>query len=148
MSRCFHSQKTPWFTDVRICWNRYRNNINQQLVVVTLIIYPKGEWRGLVVSTEDFHSKGWGIESRSFSFFFSDEKFLSKPLSSLLSPKLVSSIWMHDAREGKEGTPGELMKKNRQAFQERSTGLEKGWTGSFRRRLNGERQFGTTWRES
>ena len=31
---------------------------------------------------------------------------------------------MHDAREGK-GTPGELKKKNRQAFQELSTGLEK-----------------------
>ena len=30
-----------------------------------------GERRGLVVSTEDCRSKGRGIESRSFSFFYS-----------------------------------------------------------------------------
>ena len=55
---------------------------------------------------------------------------------------------MHDVRvEKEEGSPGESKEKNRQAFQEMSTGLEKGCTGSFRRQLSGERQFGMTRRE-
>ena len=79
-----------------------------------------------MVSTEDCQSKGRGINpSLSFSFSFI-QKNLYLEASSLLSPKLVSSIWMHDDDDDdnarctrrEKGTPGELRKKNRQAFQE------------------------------
>ena len=68
----------------------------------------EGEWRGLVVSAEDCHSKGRGIESRSFLFLL----FVNVPAANCSEEIVAPSC--HE----KKGGSGELKRKDRQAFRE------------------------------
>ena len=78
----------------------------------SMIFREGGEWHGLAVSVEACHSKGRGIESRSFSFFsFSRKKKNCKSTK--------GSLKRRDLRESRRS--GERKKKNRQAFQDESS---------------------------
>ena len=53
-------------------WTEASKHLFGVLKLLYMVIWLYGgERRGLVVSTEDCHSKGQGIKSRSFSFFYS-----------------------------------------------------------------------------
>ena len=76
-----------------------------------LIIFPHGEWHGLVVSVEACHSKGRGIKSRSFSL-------LIVPFSYIRLFNIIRSInrfhvandERHARRDKEEGPAGVLGK--------------------------------------
>ena len=65
-----------------------------------------GERRGLVVSTEDCHSKGQGIKSRSFSFFYSFKPREKKRKTTNVSQKEETRQKKRERRDEEEKPAG------------------------------------------
>ena len=84
-----------------------------------------GEWRGLMVSVEDCHSKGQRFKSQSFLFFRS-------PIAMLYVAK---SFWMKTPCEKRTWKRGSQRERGRTGRRIRN-GYKK-WFTSFRKRLNG-----------
>ena len=70
-----------------------------------------------MVSTEDCRSKGRGIESRSFSFFYSFPKIVEKRRFVIRINVSAQKVARNEEKWRKRGS-GESKKKNRQALQE------------------------------
>ena len=107
-------RKNSWSLTIFFIW--YKNKKNEETSYKRLLWL--GEWRGLVVSAEDCHSKGRGIESRSFSFFYSfpnqsrEEAFVTRR-------NVRVRKWPATKRDGERGSGEKKKRKNQQADQER-----------------------------
>ena len=85
-----------------------------------------GERRGLVVSTEDCSSKGQGIESRSFSFFYSLTYLQQTVVKKCGSRKVEQVVHLARRKAGAANRRGKTGRRFRNGYEKGERRFEDG----------------------